>query len=293
MAAFPTYAVIGKNDTGTTGQDLATFNGSSHTPGAWVELTASSPFDAVGIWVDVTGTASSGRPYMIDIGVGAAASEVVVVPSVYIQHTLREASGIMIPVAIPAGSRISARAQVNNSTTRTITASARLVSVCDNIPWEVASTVQTYGVNAGSTQMTPCDPGGVADTLVWTELSASTSHRIRQLSFVVAMTGVNQALSDARFRISIGTGGSGSEVAVIPDVFVFASALADHVVPAAHGPFQVDIPSGTRLVAGVRSSNIDASDRLIDVGVWANADGGVTLSGGSAMPVIGAGGLVF
>ena len=103
--------------------------GTANTLGAYSEITAScgnikSFFFAVGQQVN---TARTDAYFHLDISVGAAGSEVVVLPG----YTLLADSGLdmvspvwspIFPISIPAGTRISARAScsINDATDRLI-----------------------------------------------------------------------------------------------------------------------------------------------------------------------------
>jgi hypothetical protein len=121
-------------DMGSGGRIRAFGNGSSSrgtavdpgatlsTKGAWVQLTASSdaqPGQAIGVFVGSgADTARSGTAWTwgIDIGLGAAASETVVVPNLV--HGASDQVDFMqsqivsfVPCSIPPSTRIAARAQ--------------------------------------------------------------------------------------------------------------------------------------------------------------------------------------
>lgn len=94
-----------------------TAGGGSGTKGSWVELIASTTRDtySVSIWNEATGVAATLTNCVVDIGVGAAASEVVLIPDVAIGFRRGNHGGvnfdseIQIPAYIPAGSRVAAR----------------------------------------------------------------------------------------------------------------------------------------------------------------------------------------
>lgn len=101
--------------------------GTANTKGVYSQLVASTFGDIGGIFATfdqqntASGTASLAY-YLIDIAVGASGSETVIVPnipmSVFIGGTITQFGGYLpyIPVQIPAGSRISVRAQSSDNT---------------------------------------------------------------------------------------------------------------------------------------------------------------------------------
>ena len=108
-----TYGAI-TADSGGTQVDPG---GSADTKGAWAQLVASSNLVrwvtiAVGNQANATPTSAK---WMIDIGIGSATSEVVLIPDLNLYWASAQGnftpSVWSFPVSIPSGTRISARAQ--------------------------------------------------------------------------------------------------------------------------------------------------------------------------------------
>lgn len=120
--------------TGTTRAVSVDAGAVAHTKGAWAEVTAAcaAPVRALLLVAMQLRGATSGTPSsgLYDIGVGAAASEVVLVPN--LPFVVCTTVGMAIkafgpfPVSIPVGTRLSVRAQADNTT---ITTSARSTEV--------------------------------------------------------------------------------------------------------------------------------------------------------------------
>lgn len=104
----------------------------ANTKGSWIEIVAATSKDSKGIFL-CTGTNSnfslSTAGFFIDIGIGAAASEQIIVPNAHIlTHSTLDASIPNVryyPMQIPDGTRITARMQ--SSTTD---ATDRILSIC-------------------------------------------------------------------------------------------------------------------------------------------------------------------
>lgn len=96
---------------------LANSSGTAHVKGAWVQVLASCPIDADGFYLQLWNSTGSPQDWLLDIGIGASGSEVVLVPDLYCRSQQNDSMGekIFIPMAIPAGARISARAQGTSS----------------------------------------------------------------------------------------------------------------------------------------------------------------------------------
>lgn len=95
-----------------------TTGGTAHVKTAYTQVFASTTYPAAGFWLLVNGTvlAASACHFLLDVAVGGAGSETVILPN----YTAgwKGAHGIgahcmYIPLAIPVGSRVSIRAQSN------------------------------------------------------------------------------------------------------------------------------------------------------------------------------------
>ena len=101
-------------DENITADATLTASGTAHTKGSWTQIIASAPFDIGMLWItaDDNHAASTNTSMLLDIGIGAASSEVVLLPDILAGHsTLSASQGFMVPIFIPQGTRISGRIQ--------------------------------------------------------------------------------------------------------------------------------------------------------------------------------------
>lgn len=97
--------------------------GTANTKSAWTELVASTSTGVDSIYVmigqNADTTRTSNAEALLDIGVGAASSEFAMIPNIYMRWTTTlDGPQINIgpmPCYIPAGSRVSARAQCTDT----------------------------------------------------------------------------------------------------------------------------------------------------------------------------------
>jgi hypothetical protein len=120
---------IGVNSADSGGQVIDP-GATTNTYGAWTELTASTTVDIVAVRVclgmrENAGPVGSVPAYYVDLGVGAAASEQSLIEALPFSMTASGDFGaggphFWLPVSIPAGSRIAARARAgtNDATDR-------------------------------------------------------------------------------------------------------------------------------------------------------------------------------
>lgn len=259
-------SVVASDPTGSIGISVAA-GGSANTKGAWTELIASTDVDGAWLLMTITGGNSS-RAYLFDIGIGAASSEVVLLPNLYFELIANGAANFdawLIPVAIPRGSRVSVRCQSTTASALMFIGLNVISSPIDSPP--ALRAMEACGVVTGSTTLTPIDPGGTANTdSAWVELIAATGFSYRWMA-VCFGHGLAVMSVACQYLVDIGIGGSGSEVAIINDIYVRSATTADLAMPKAL-QFPVAIPAGSRISARVRCSSNSDGDRDIQVAVW-------------------------
>jgi len=157
-----------------------TNGGSTHTKAAsYTTLIASTGARAYGIWVHLhtTSVANNNQAYTVDIAIGAAASETIIIPDIGVEGaTAVPGRNWYFPgLDIAQGERISARSQGD-------VASATLrvdVFLETEVQWNVTPGVWTaYGFNSGTTRGTS-QPTGNGAFGAWTQIgTASTDHKL-------------------------------------------------------------------------------------------------------------------
>lgn len=248
------YGATGATPYGVTLTPSATAN----TKGAWAQLTAScGQCD----WMHVhLGMVAASATASIDIGTGAAASEVVRVTNLVIQGNSGTASSsdYYFPFYVPAGTRIAARASLTNTGATSVFASVIAAP----------SSMGTYG------------PAGPIDTIGWAtgigtavvgangsfgsyaQLIASTTNPYR--GFFLGFDGQQQTETAAVLSsaVNIGVGAGGSEKIILP-ALAFAKLLVGSTVvilPGCSPYFAVSIPAGSRIAAQIAGDGAGAAN---------------------------------
>ena len=254
------------SDAAASGGAVVTGGASANTKGAWTELIAAAAADAAWLYV-VFGSGGSAHKALLDVGLGAAGSEQVLVPDLHYDCI---AGGMhnetyALPVAIPAGSRVAVRVQSTVGS-----GAVRATALLGQGPDEGLATVgevYAYGVSTADSGLTAVDPGAAANADgAWVQLTAATTAAIRWLVLAVGHDADTLA-SGTRWLVDVGTGAGGAEAVLVPDVAVSAGQNSDIVGPRAIG-FPVDIPAGTRIAARARCTTTRSPDRLLDVAVY-------------------------
>ncbi len=252
-------ATLGALSASSIGTAVAS-HASDNTKGAWVEFSASTPFDAVGVLMFFSLPGPAGR--LIDLGVGGAGSEVVVV-----ENILRTVGGtfsadhIFLPIAIPQGSRLALRQQ---STTGSHVSEVTLMLVAGNFAHSSGfHRATTYGAATADSGGVSVDPGGTINTKgAYSEIAAATARAAKSVLLLIG-NWANTAMSNAAWLIDIAVGAAGSEVVVAADVFVTSFTGSDSIVPGAI-LLPISIPAGARLAVRAQCNSNDATDRLLD-----------------------------
>lgn len=243
-------------------------SGSNNTKGSWTEIASSTAFAADGLFV-VLARSTTARKFLVDIGIGAAAAETVLIGNIQYQSGDDPAGNCMvlpIPVAIANGTRIAARAQSNNGTGPPAVNVSVYPVATDGFPTNWTA-VTTLGADTADSTTAQIDPGAVANTKgAWTQITASTTNALRGLVLLVSLQ-ANQAPVLAGWKLDIGTGAAAAETVVIGDLMVNSGGNAGDLVQPAAWPMQVAIPASTRIAVRAQCSITDATDRLIDVSI--------------------------
>lgn len=247
---------------------VITSSGTANTKGAYTEFVASSEFDASGILI-VTTRGIAGSLYLLDLAIGAASSEQVIVENVMYDFgtSAIEGQSLYIPIGIPQGSRIALRIQAS-----TISATSEVVVTLfsrgfGNYPSYGRST--TYGTDVSDSGGSQVQPGGTANTKGnFRVIAASTTNDIKAFSIMIGKN-ANVNLANANWLMDFAVGGSGSEVVVLPDLSFCSSATIDKHMPKIFGPFNVNIPAATRITVRAQCTTTNAVDRVFDAAIYA------------------------
>ncbi|MGH3672189.1 MAG: hypothetical protein ACRDSH_16405 [Pseudonocardiaceae bacterium] len=257
---------FGTNNAGTSNSETpVTSNATANTKGSWAQLAGSTTFDAAMLMLNIS-TQFGDTNYLIDIGIGGAGSEQIIIPDLAVALNNGTAVSVSIPIAVPAGSRIAARCQDDfGGSTAYLSGILYSASFLNMPPFH---TVTAYGAVTGTSSGTIADAGATANTKgAWAQLTASTSQAHSGL-LVAAVRPVLSTVITANYSqlADIGIGGAGSEQILIPNLFSFASRSSQPsfkglVSPGVFHLPPCDIPPGVRLAVRQQSTTTNASDR--------------------------------
>jgi len=257
LALPPTFGRVRIGHFTASARDLITVTAgaTAHTKGSWTQLISSTSHDAYGIWIGIDGihVSAAATPYLVDIGVGPAGSEQVIIPNLDVWGADATAAGLnphlfWFPVYIPAGSRVAARSQ-----SATANKTCRVMVMLDGVPWYGLwglGPVVDYGTDLANSSGTSVTPGSGAFGS-WVQLGTTTrDHTFWTVSMDWLTNAVVSALTTL---VEVGVGPSGSQRSL--GVLRFRSTAAEQI---AGGPFplflaSLPVPAGTPVWARAAS----------------------------------------
>lgn len=260
--------------TGTPGvANTVTSSATAHVKGPWTQLIASTSFDSVAsLWYINTGF--NDTRYLIDIGIGAAGSEQVVIPNLLVGIPSGVCLPIWLPIGFPAGVRVAARSQ-DNFGSSTVMITAELFAT-GWIGQPAFSSMTDYGSNTATSGGTTVDAGATVNTKgAYAQLVASTTYAHKGLMVAATRpTPATAMTSDYAQLADLSVGAAGSEQTLIPNLRGIAGmqtggASGSPLVltgrgllnPAFTPVFPADLPAGSRLAMRQQSSSTNAADR--------------------------------
>lgn len=264
MADFPSVIDGTRYAAGVAGgssRGIELTSGSANVKGSWTELIASTAFGCAGFWLDIV--PNSFNNYLLDVGIGAAASEQVIAGDILVGVASRAAFSVYIPISIPAGVRVAVRAQCS-SAGQLMPVGIRL-GATGFLQGPPLQQWVAYGATAADSGGISIDPGATIHTKgAYSQIVASTTYAIRYLYAAVGHQD-NSARSTAHYLFDIAIGAAASEQIILPDLFTSCNPNFDALYPAWFGPMPVSIPVGTRLAVRGQSDGNSSPTRLFDV----------------------------
>lgn len=241
----------------------------ANTKGAYVQLIAATAFETTWVNIEIFGAETS--RWIVDIAVGAAASEQIVIPDLCQMIQARNDGGMafyQFPLNIPLGSRVAARC-ASFGTSNTVYVAIHLYGG----GWDALSSAPrgyvAYNILTSDSYCNPIDPGAVANTKgAWLQIVASTAqHIIGFCIFANNRNNINAASGNS--LIDVGVGAAASEQVILENVPYDNAVTNDNMNPSPLIFIPFAIPAGSRIAMRCQSQITDATDRLIYVAMYA------------------------
>ncbi len=250
-------------DDGTAYRTQVNANSVANTKGStWTTLFASTPFDADSLTLVWTG--STGAKTMIyDLGVGIATSEVVLVPNLLSesQSGYLWTKQFQLPIAVPAGTRLSARGQSNSASADNYL--KVIIGAGNGTPCQRAT---EYGCILGTSRGTIVQCSGTLNTFgSWYEITSSTTDAMRMALFQFE-SDQNNGVQDVTIQVGIGgTPGTNNapDTTVLAGIYLVAADATMSQVQCSPLLLPFALPAATRIAMRGKSSagglNVDCS----------------------------------
>ncbi|MEN6535640.1 MAG: hypothetical protein ABFD89_18395 [Bryobacteraceae bacterium] len=231
-----------------TGNGFATAvapSATANTKGAFTQLVAATSADACWCSILVFFAATTGTETAVDIAVGASGSEVVVFNNLRCSGagSQNAVATFSFPCAIPKGTRISARSQVNAASG---TSPGVAVTLFDGgfTQMEGAAGVDAIGFNSATSQGVALTGGSGKGS--YGQLTAATA---RDYIGLFAYVGWNAGTNLSYYTTTdVAIGAGGSEIVIVPDI------TASYQSGAGISPFlPIAIPAGARIAGRMQS----------------------------------------
>ena len=259
MTIVDQSTAVTANSTGVIVSTTTTAN----EKGGWTEMIASTSEETYWITMTLNGeTGSDKQGFLLDIGVGAASSEVVKIPNISGYMAANYLVKYMFPLTIASGSRVSVRASNSQTTVESI----QVMLYLSNDDSQGTSTVNAnYGAVTTSSKGTVIEADGTTDDTKggYSELVLSTSIDIDYFVFMIGSNNNGTITPSQKALVDLATGDPETDIIANIPYGMSSIETAGSSVAAFHS-----IPSGTRLASRMQTNDSVAAgsnDRRLDV----------------------------
>ena len=235
----------------TADGSVVTASGTIHTKGSYTQLIAATTYDWHGFYLFTGGVATSAAAtdMLLDIAIGAAASEQVILPNLLVGYSATTAAGGMcwyFPLFIPRGIRIAARCQalIASDTTR-----VTIWGVAGNsgLPSPLFTNCDAYGITLATSRGTSHTPGNTGAESTDANIGATTTRPYGAVMLGVGQQATSITAIAYHWELTIG----GTTRAEWRTVNTTAEIIYG---PYPGMPIGVSIPTGTQLQVQAEAS---------------------------------------
>lgn len=247
---------------------VVTASATPFTKGAWTALLTTD-FDVNLVCLHIHNQGAGGNNYrtLVDVAIGPAAggSEQIVLPDLLAGAGLPMATAglsrlLVLPLYIPAGLRVSARA---SSATASRPVDVNLFCYGGPRSEGVQAFVgaDAYGITAGASSGTVITPGSTGTESAWLNIGGTTSRAYSGL--IVMMQGATDtAMAALAYHTEVGYNSGAPNLG---EFFFLVDATEHYAGPMPPLPIFASIPSGTQLQA---RSEAQGTAEVLDVALY-------------------------
>lgn len=231
------------------------------TGAGYSTLFAALPRKTCGILVQC-GEVTNVEDWLVDIAIGAAASEVIVLKSLLESGANFNLGSAYFPLVLPAGQRLAVKAVSSAGGVHTLTVDVSIV--WGGFDPLATSRILTVGDDTGGIGGTGITPGTSANSKgAYSALTASLDSPIRGFCFALGTQTVQVLTSGSTdrhelFLLDIAIGAAAAEQILVPDILISWNDTG-HLF-SRHSPWlPIQIAAGQRIAARCQSSKSFAS----------------------------------
>lgn len=234
--------------------------------GSWSQLLASTTDDTYGMLVCINSntTATTSRNSVVDIGIGAASSEVVLVPDLLAGNAAAYTAGgiwYYFPLFIKAGTRISARAQSTETTDFNVFCQF-LQRPANPSQVRKASFVEAIGATAPDGVSVT---GGSTSKGAWTQIG-TTASRLWWWQFGIQVSNADTAHILGVQHVDIAVGNATDKDIIISNAQFVTSTNESSSNPSLRAGVEFPVAAGSNIYARIQSSGTPDPYELVVYG---------------------------
>jgi hypothetical protein len=244
--------------------------GTAHTKGSWTSLIDPTTYDTFGLFLTIAGTATSNTrtDALVDIGIGPSGggSEQVIIPNMIAgwRGTANAVppTGLYLPMYIPAGVRVSARAQglqINKQVQVGIWLHQGFSGMADDL----FTQCDAYGINTSLSIGTSHTPGALGALSTFADLGSTLSRDYGAVLLIPQGTLADTSMRNDAYHWWV-RADSGGEV--VGGWYVAGNSNELVAGPYPGMPLDLNLPSGTQLQVAAECSS--ASPEAYDVAAY-------------------------
>lgn len=251
-----------------------TTSSTANDKGSYEQLVERTANEAHWVQITLNNAATDPGESLIDIAKGDSGAEQIIIPDlVYSQdnHTFawNKVTQYQFPIHIPAGTRLSARAQSSRAGADNIALNLYLGTneMLASMPFSRVLTMgaQSEGVGDDDSGGLEVDPGGTSNTYGgWVEFHERIPHDFHWIALAVGGQGQTSRNTGLQWAFNIGIGDSGSEIVKVPDISVVRTAVTIAQADFTSFCFPCYIPSG-RVAVQAKCNGTATPGRTVDV----------------------------
>lgn len=230
---------------------VVTASGSIHTKGSYAQLIASTTYDWHGFWLYTinTGSSAAATDLLLDIAIGAASSEQIILPNWMAGWSPGAAAGakaLFMPIFIPRGMRIAARCQalIASDTVNVLVFGNAGLS---GLPCPLFTNCDVYGIDAATSSGVSHTPGNSGAESAGANVGSTTSRQYGAVMIGVASQSSTTTAIAYHWELTIG----GTTMAE----WLTQNTTAELVYgPFPPCPISVSVPAATQLQVQAEAS---------------------------------------